>query len=376
MLLALCVLLTHSASSDLRNHLLGTFAVESFFVISGFYMAMVLTQKYTPAKLGKSWAANFYLSRYLKLYPTYILSVLAMLLLAGFALAVSDTKPAIVVAWQQLLSLPLTVSNGLLILWAMVANLTIFFYDLVPVIAVHDHQAILTVNQSLTQINTAALTVNVLAWSLGIELIFYVLAPYLLARTNRQLFALVLLGSVLKIWAVIHIAGDLPYRMFPFVFVDFLSGVLAYRMRSVLNDCVHKYAPLICYCLMLVLTFALPTGLRDWQYSFLAIGVTALIVPTLFSSSKSSKFDSWLAEFSYPFYLFHPLALSLVHFILIKRAAISNPHFILACDTLLTLAFAYLVLSLEARYVEPYRRTLGRQRLQLPPNDQITRTDG
>jgi peptidoglycan/LPS O-acetylase OafA/YrhL len=363
MLLAVCVLLTHSASKDLP-HLLGTFAVESFFVISGFYMALVLTEKYTRANLGDSWAANFYLSRYLRLYPIYILSALARVLLAVFVVVVIG-RSAIFEAWTQLLSLPLTVRNVLLIIWAMVSNLTIFFYDLVPVIAVHDHQAVLTTDPSLTQINAWDLTANVLAWSLGVELTFYLLAPYLLKRSNRQLFGLLLLGAALKIWAIIHIDGDLPYRLFPFVFVNFLCGVLAYRLRSVLGGFARKYAPLICYCLMLALLFALPTGWRYWEYSLLTIGVTALILPTLFNYSGSSHFDNRLAEFSYPFYLLHPLALSLVYSTLIKRAGITNDYLIFACETALTLAFAYVVLSLEARYVEPYRQRLGRPRVTL-----------
>jgi peptidoglycan/LPS O-acetylase OafA/YrhL len=376
MLLAVCVLLTHSASKDLP-HLLGAFAVESFFVISGFYMALVLTEKYTRRNLGDSWIANFYLSRYLRLYPVYILSALASVSLAGFAAALFGNGSTIFAAWTQMLSLPLTVRNVLLIIWAIVSNFTIFLYDLVPVIAVRDYQAVFTTDQSLTQINPSALTANVLAWSLGVELTFYLLAPYLLKRTNRQLFGLLVLGAALKTWAIIHIGGDLPYRLFPLVFMDFLCGVLAYRFRSVLSSFACKYAPLACYCLMLALLFALPTGLPYWEYSILTVGVTALILPTLFSSSRSSHFDNRLAEFSYPFYLFHPLALNLVYSILIKRAAITNGYFIFACETALTLAFAYLVLSLEAKYVEPYRQRFGRPGVsQLPRNDQMTSTDG
>jgi peptidoglycan/LPS O-acetylase OafA/YrhL len=364
MLLAVCVLLTHSASQDLP-HLLGTFAVESFFVISGFYMALVLTEKYTRENIGDTWAANFYLSRYLRLYPIYILSALARVSLAGFAAALFGNGSTIFAAWTQLLSLPLTVRNVLLTIWAIISNFTIFLYDLVPVIAVHDNQAVFTTDQSLTEINPSALTANDLAWSLGVELTFYLLAPYLLRRSNRQLIGLLLLGAALKTWAIIHIDGDLPYRLFPFVFVDFLCGVLAYRFRSVLSGFARNYAPLACYCLMFALLFALPTGLRYWEYSFLTIGVTALILPTLFDFSRSSHFDNRLAEFSYPFYLFHPLALNLLYSTLIKRAAITNGYFIFACETALTLAFAYLVLSLETRYVEPYRQRLGRPRVTL-----------
>jgi peptidoglycan/LPS O-acetylase OafA/YrhL len=360
-LLAVCVLLIHYASKDLP-HLLGTYAVESFFVISGFYMALVLTEKYTRESLGDSWVTKFYLSRYLRLYPIYILSALAMVSRAGLAATLFGNRSTIFAAWTQLLSLPHTVRNVLLFLWAMVSNLTIFFYDLVGVIAVQDDQAVLTTHASLTQISASALTANVLAWSLGVELTFYLLAPYLLKRTNRQLFGLLLLGAALKTWAIIHIGGDLPYQLFPFVFVDFLCGVLAYRFRSVLSSLSRKYAPLICYGLMLALLLALPAGLRYWESSFVTIAVTALILPTLFNYSRSSHFENRLAEFSYPFYLLHPLALNLVYSTLIKRSAITNSYLIFACETALTLAFSYVVLSLETRYVEPYRQRLGRPR--------------
>jgi len=50
-------------------------AVYSFFIISGFYIAMVLDKKY----VGPGSASVFYANRYLRLWPTYAISLLIIL---------------------------------------------------------------------------------------------------------------------------------------------------------------------------------------------------------------------------------------------------------------------------------------------------------
>lgn len=359
-MLAMCVLFGHSVPFGPLNYLDGTFAVESFFVISGFYMAFVLSQKYTRQKLGKSYVGIFYLSRYLRLYPAYLAAFVSFLLLDWIAAALYHSPVESFFAWKKLLALPLTVGNCLLIIWAVVSNLTIFFQDLGGIIAVRGHQAIFALDRQSTEIYAWALTITNVAWSLGVELAFYITAPYLLKRTDRQLFALVLLGLAVKIFAVITIHSDLPYRLLPFVFVNFLLGVLAYRKRELLIASLGKYTPLIGYCLMLAITTALPSGWPNWAYSFLVVAVTAFIVPILFDYTKNSKPDNRIGELSYPFYLFHIMAVSVVHLALTKRAGISNMYVVSACDISVTLACSYVVLWLEARYLEPYRQRLGR----------------
>src|SRR5580692_4405555 len=70
--LALSVVAGHSGTTILGFNGIGAFyAVNFFFIISGFYMAMVLTEKYktTPAVL-------FYKSRIFRLFPTYYIGLL------------------------------------------------------------------------------------------------------------------------------------------------------------------------------------------------------------------------------------------------------------------------------------------------------------
>lgn len=97
----------------------GAQAVQMFFMISGFYMAMVLSERYSSVK-------EFYLSRWLRISaPYYLHFVLFVLISAGCGFAFSN--------WRSLdayVNNPLA-HNGLTgILFASLANLTIFGQDL------------------------------------------------------------------------------------------------------------------------------------------------------------------------------------------------------------------------------------------------------
>src|SRR5258705_9507951 len=67
-LLAMAVVVGHMASSmDTAYALIpGTLAVEVFFSISGFYMSLILTGKYHDR-------TTFYVNRFLRLYPVYLI---------------------------------------------------------------------------------------------------------------------------------------------------------------------------------------------------------------------------------------------------------------------------------------------------------------
>jgi len=72
-LLALAVVGAHSNSHQLLKFVGGEVAVQAFYVISGFYMAMIVRTYSTKKK--------FWISRYLRLYPAYIVCALLSLYL-------------------------------------------------------------------------------------------------------------------------------------------------------------------------------------------------------------------------------------------------------------------------------------------------------
>jgi hypothetical protein len=80
LLLALAVVIEHTGSSRLHGISLGgAMAVQAFYIVSGFYMALVLNQKYNfPGS-----TRLFYLQRYLRLVPMYWLTIVCVLISSG-----------------------------------------------------------------------------------------------------------------------------------------------------------------------------------------------------------------------------------------------------------------------------------------------------
>jgi peptidoglycan/LPS O-acetylase OafA/YrhL len=88
LLLAISVVLVHSPIINEWHSIPivgGELAVESFFMISGFYMAMVLTENYYSDDRPTSRAYGaFLLSRILRIYPTYLIVLLSAILFLLF----------------------------------------------------------------------------------------------------------------------------------------------------------------------------------------------------------------------------------------------------------------------------------------------------
>lgn len=85
LILALSVFFWHVPGHPFRL-VHGGIAVEAFFMISGFYMALVITEKYSKLS-SSSWVSTFYQSRILRLAPTYLI----ICLFEGFLYIRHDT---------------------------------------------------------------------------------------------------------------------------------------------------------------------------------------------------------------------------------------------------------------------------------------------
>jgi len=80
LLFAISVLTAH-AGPLFGSHLIGgKMAVQSFFMLSGFYMALILSKRY----VGKKSSYKLFLtSRFLRIYPTYWVVLVLSFLFAG-----------------------------------------------------------------------------------------------------------------------------------------------------------------------------------------------------------------------------------------------------------------------------------------------------
>ncbi|MFZ5719189.1 MAG: acyltransferase family protein [Pseudomonadota bacterium] len=250
-LLAFAVVAAHI--TDLN---IGRLAVMMFFFLSGFWIADIWAKRFGPSSVGR-----FYLSRYLRIAPLFV------------------------------------IATGLAV-WLRQAPADLNTFNLLGLASRGPHP-------------------TPVAWSLDIELQFYLLAPVLLALLTRAPW--------------LTLAGSLPVLAFGY----WLHG--EHGAFTVL-----KYLPAF---LLGALTFQL-----DWRPSrrlalislgaFLAVSAGLAFTPLFWKTAaqgtprdlyamiwmlpllpymahslriKSSPFDRVLSDLTYPLYLIHPLVIYLAH---------------------------------------------------------------
>ncbi len=286
----------------------GDVAVKLFYIISGFYMALVLTEKYTGPGSYRTFLGN----RFLRLLPTYYLLLL---------LPVAVTLAARILTGRPL-------AFGGLSTWSAHGH------NLDPVAAVLLAVSNLTViGQEFSWAGAVeAATGNWVwtddffapgmvpgffflgitpSWTLGVELEFYCLAPMLVAlRTSRLLWIGVasLLCRFILAWSVPSLETLWQSHFLPTELIYFLGGILSYRafaaQRALGNLPVMAARG----------RFVLP-GLIGFfaAYPLLPVGPRAVLsavvlstaLPFVFALTAASKADRALGELSYPLYLVH-----------------------------------------------------------------------
>jgi peptidoglycan/LPS O-acetylase OafA/YrhL len=301
-LLALSVVAGHS-SGILGSTLVDRgVAVHLFFVVSGFYMALILTRKYRDHR-------TFYINRVLRLWPTYLVVLVAACAWFYADWLYTGKRPpplwipqafAAMPFWQAFL---LHASN----ITMVGSDIPYFFSYLpgsgflfkptnVPLPAdAYEAHAFLDIGQ---------------AWSISLEIWFYLAAPFLVGR--RILF----LGGVVAASMLLNLCTDsvdIPtYFFFPSQLYLFVVGILLYRFYERYRTDLHR-SPLGPLALVAVTAACLayerlPASVAP--YFIFAICVPA--IPWLFAYFCDSRWDTELGNLSYPIYLTHPLIAGLL----------------------------------------------------------------
>jgi peptidoglycan/LPS O-acetylase OafA/YrhL len=298
LLLALSVVLAHAGTYHGFELVGGKTAVETFFIISGFYMALVLTEKYgTAAEPGRQ-RAMFYQARILRLYPLYAI------VLVG-SLAVDDTVRH---RWEHLFATgggPFGL-GGLTFL--ITSNVVIFGQDIATFLGAHPDGGVYVAHSIATQqVPMYPYLIVIQAWSLSLELTFYVMAPWLVRRSTRTIAALALASLAFRtaIWAAGLRDDPWSYRLLPSELVFFFSGVLVYRVyRHYRNRPLPKPASVAALGLLVAVMaayFWLPETGKATVFYLLAASLT----PVIFHLTRSSRIDRILGDLSYPLYIVH-----------------------------------------------------------------------
>lgn len=314
-------------------------------------MQLVLSTRYTRQKLGSKWWLQFYSARYLRLLPIYLI---ASLLVVGACLLKLIDAPLWV--WNFLSTLPNTPENLLALTFLVLTNLTMFFQDIVMFLAIHSGHIVWSGDFGNSEVALWQGLAIPHAWSLGIELSFYFIAPYLLNLRSRWLILCACIGLAVKVIAIesLHLGDPWTYRFFPFELAYFFLGAVVFRFRSLLeipklNNNIGRF---FAYLLTIGLTaFNVPhAGIAT---SFYPIAF-ACILPFVFKMTATLKVDRLIGELSYPFYLFHLFGLMLAASI-VQNWLHSSDDSIAWVALGLALALSVIGLAFEIRFIEPWR---------------------
>jgi peptidoglycan/LPS O-acetylase OafA/YrhL len=282
----------------------GDTAVQAFYIISGFYMALILTRKYPNS-------STFFRNRFLRLFPMYWL-VLASTCAWSLILLVAGREggyPGLGALVRAGRSMPPVGWFYLLF-----SNVFILGQDLSLYLHLSGDQLALTADFQRTTMPLYLFQLVPRAWSISMELIFYMLAPLLVRCRVVWLIALVAASVGVRVWLFAAGLDHDPwlYRFLPAEFGLFVLGVLVYRVS------VRQWP-------------AVPSSTARWQVAGLLLFAvlfgslphpvikrvvfclfTAASVPALFALTKDSPFDRYIGELSYPIYLSHLLLIEVV----------------------------------------------------------------
>lgn len=289
-LLALAVVGAHTNSHPILKFVGGEMAVQAFFLISGFYMAMVVGA-YKTVK-------DFWISRYLRLYPIYIVCALLALVLIHGVKSYADNID----------KLPLSA-----IVFLSFTNITIFFQDITMFLGVNNDTLFFVKNFTESTPPLYQLLWIPQGWSLGLELTFYALAPFLLNKSIRTIVVIFFVSELIRIYLIgLGYSGDpWSYRFFPNELSIFLLGSLACKYydhnKVLIQESFFSYIGLA-FILLLIVSFGyLPIEYQTKKIIFI-ISFSCLM-GNIFSITKNSKVDNFIGMLSYPIYISHLLVL-------------------------------------------------------------------
>lgn len=281
----ICILLPLNApAAEVANYLkLGHdagHAVIFFYVISGFLISYALEHKYKTDSL------EFYKARFLRIFPLYWF-LYGLMIVFDYAGAAQNIKNSPVLDW-----LP-----GLLLFgsdWAV----SFLHY---PASFMEEFPAFLRP-----------------AWSLGAEVTFYALAPYLLVKYKKLGLAVLVASVGIRGVIVYQLGFDETWSLhfFPATLMFFLLGhfsrSLYRKLGRHLGAANHLWLAMFFGLSLCNVTTGLPF---DGVIFYLELVGLVCSLPFLFERTKDIRWMNILGDQSYPLYLSHLLTMSLLAFV-------------------------------------------------------------
>jgi peptidoglycan/LPS O-acetylase OafA/YrhL len=354
--LAIAVLITHSAYATSMS-IPGAIAVKLFFIISGFYMAMILCEKYTNRY------RSFYKNRSLRLFPLYITTIGFIFLFGATTAIVRGSSITnsfdIFYAYQNR---DIAISTALFLLFS---NLSMLFQDVIFFLSPADNGTIMLASkEQMAIVPFYKYLLIPQAWSLSLEITFYLVAPFVV-KDIRRIILWMMVSVIVRIVLFIFECNEeqYAYRFFPAEFIFFLMGSLSYHFHQKVKIAfITRYDQYFMAVIILILggyqliPIYFELGVRVGLY----LAVAALI-PYAFNRSKNNAFDNQIGELSYPLYILHMFMYEVLLVIALRVGVNIKGAIFLLVWIVSTLVISYALIRFVQKPFEIIRaRTLQR----------------
>lgn len=282
-------------------------AIWVFYCFSGFYMALILNLKYT-----KGYTLYFYANRWLRIWPMYLGALLFLgILVLKTGVVCSMTCIDVHFLGRMLTFLPegwrAAIIGSNLFLFGLDAQWALDF----PLPLAGESQEFVRL-ALYDKFNTNGPYFSLIspAWTIGVELLFYAMAPFIVRSLKKTIIATVFFAAI-HLWLGL---GSLYFSFFfapsvlAFFFIGALTWHIAHRLPNFVTNRRWQIATFLwCYAWWLLADFnsgndpAAPLNLYSYAT---VIGILPLF-PVLLHLTSRSRIDRFFADYSYPLFILH-----------------------------------------------------------------------
>jgi peptidoglycan/LPS O-acetylase OafA/YrhL len=301
--LALAVLLFHSGLGGGA----GPFAVFMFYILSGFVITRVLDVRYVHYKY---FVLSFYISRIIKLLPVYLVTCFFTMVISLY-ISQSD-------AFQGVASTGAFIKTGYHDFVELLLRNTIptLFFEISPIL-----------------IFFSGFTLVPQYWTIGVEALFYVLAPlifyFALSKSSKIYAALFIVFLIYYTYSCFLTYVNYQeflsanYRnAFTSLFFFWWGGILYFYTKKYsfrFNSLVSAAVGLVFLVLILASAHIPLSGQPSVDFIIWQISICTFAIPILLSAPSHPKLKKWneqLGELSYPIYVIHFMVVASVVYLL------------------------------------------------------------
>jgi len=262
-ILALLVALSHLGLFIIDNFNQGVFAVVFFYLLAGMVSHKLLTTIFVNQPL------QYYKNRIKRIFPIYLLSLSFTIIIyfIGISSFFLSTTPNFIDWLSNISIIPLS------------------YY-------MYSHQDTFTLLPP--------------AWSLGVELQFYLTAPFLLKSKKLFLYIFIVSFLIFISASIGKINTDyFGYRLIIGVIFIFMLGSIIQKAREKNFTAIKQLTIVYLTLTLLLLYIYFKKYTATYNYETISSLLVAIPLLLFFNSPLPIKIDRYLGELSYPFFLLH-----------------------------------------------------------------------